>query len=112
MKHQWPSCWVVTGIGSLSQASLRFAGRHDMELLSGKYEICSLAGTLSTDGVHVHMVVADEKGHTFGGHLGYGNTIRTTAEIVLGYDLAFQFYRQYDQKTGYHELVVHKRCPN
>ena len=108
-KHRWSSCWIMTGIGSLSQASLRFAGQCEVNILSGDWEICSLGGTLCTDGGHLHMVVADEKGHTFGGHVGHGNIIRTTAEIVLGFDSAYEFSRKHDQETGYAELVVQER---
>ena len=105
-KHGWSSCWIMMGIGSLSQVSLRFAGKNDVQILTGDWEICSLNGTMCSDGVHLHMVVADVDGHTRGGHVGYGNIIRTTGEIVLGYSSLYLFSRQHDSRTGYLELVV------
>ena len=108
-EKQWPSGWVVTGIGSLSRVALRFANKEEPSVYEGSWEICSLAGTLSTDGIHIHMVVSDEKGTTLGGHLVVGNIIRTTAELVLGYSVRTLFHRVGDDETKYPELVVQER---
>lgn len=110
VEHRWPSCWIITGMGSLSQVSLRFAGSSENRLLSGTWEICSLSGTLCIDGVHLHMVVSNENGQTIGGHVGHGNIIRTTAEVVLGFSASYKFSRSLDEKTGFAELVVQERC--
>ena len=107
-EQRWSSCWVMTGIGSLSRLSLRFAGQDEIHTRSGVWEVCSIGGTLSMNGSHLHMVVSDERGKTLGGHVGYGNIIRTTCEIVLGYDSSHRFTREYDAKTGYSELVIHE----
>ena len=100
------SAFVVGGIGSLVNASLRLADAQSETLLQGPFEILTLSGTLSPDGAHLHMAVADPKGQVLGGHVGYGNEIRTTAELLLlrlpGWTLA----RQADEVTGFRELVI------
>ena len=105
-KEGWASCWIITGMGSLSQFSLRFAAQDDVCVRKGSYEICAMSGTLCMEGLHIHMVVSNEQGRSFGGHLREGCVIRTTAEIVLGYSKKFLFSRVYDQQTGYPELSI------
>ena len=104
--HQLPSAWIMTGMGSLSILSIRYAGQDEVVKLKQKWEICSLAGTLSKTGVHVHIVASDETGHCVGGHLGVGSIVRTTAEIVLGSSSDIVFQRVIDDRTGYPELTI------
>lgn len=99
---------IVTAMGSLSQAGLRFAGRPETNILKGDFEIVSLVGTLSPAGSHLHMAVSDEEGRTTGGHLKEGNIIRTTAEIVIGELDDVIFSRELDPQTGYDELKITK----
>jgi uncharacterized protein len=70
---------VVTGIGSLRPARLRLAGAQDAFEIEGDSEILTLAGTLSPDGPHLHMSVADAQGGVVGGHVLPGCVVRTTA---------------------------------
>ncbi|MBQ9988085.1 MAG: DUF296 domain-containing protein, partial [Erysipelotrichales bacterium] len=73
------------------------------------YEIVSLTGTLSTEGLHLHISVSDKEGRVWGGHLSDGCVIYTTAEIVLGELEQYTFTREMDENTGYKELVVRER---
>lgn len=98
--------FVVSGIGSLRDVLLRFAGVSKASLLPGDFEIISLAGAITADGAHLHMAVSDSTGKVFGGHVVYGNTIRTTAEILLARTPGWHLSRQFDAATGYPELVV------
>jgi hypothetical protein len=98
------AAFVVTGIGSLSQARLRWAGAAEPVLLSGDLEILTLAGTISPDGSHLHLGVADAQGRVSGGHAAAGCLIRTTAEILLGLLPEWTFRRVPDARTGYAEL--------
>ena len=75
---------VLLGIGSLSVAKLRLAGQQESTAIRGDLEILSLTGTLSPDGAHLHITVADSTGAVIGGHLCTGSQVRTTAELVLG----------------------------
>jgi predicted DNA-binding protein with PD1-like motif len=74
---------LISGIGSLSVARLRLAGRRQSTTLAGDLDILSLAGTLSPDGAHLHIAVADSSGAVIGGHLCAGSLVRTTAELVI-----------------------------
>lgn len=100
--------FVVAGIGSLSGASLRLAAAEVATCLAGPFEIISLAGTLATDGTHLHMSIADGAGRILGGHVGYGNTIGTTAEVLLVAVEGWRFARVFDPATGYRELEARR----
>ncbi len=96
--------FILTAIGSLKQANIRFADREISTVLNDKFEILSLNGTLANTGVHLHIAIADKAGKTIGGHLVEGCIIYTTAEIVIGASEEFSFIRTVDQQTGYKEL--------
>jgi predicted DNA-binding protein with PD1-like motif len=71
-EHRVQAAFVLQGIGSLSVACIRFAGRPDCTTLRGDLEILTLGGSLSPDGPHLHVSVADAAGRVTGGHLGAG----------------------------------------
>ncbi|ETX14296.1 DNA-binding protein [Roseivivax halodurans JCM 10272] len=98
--------FVAAAIGSLSAARIRPAGRNDALMLAEPLEIVSLSGTLSPDGAHLHIAVADARGTMTGGHLLPGCAIRTTAEIVIALLTDLRFSRPQDPATGYNELVI------
>lgn len=97
---------IVSAVGSLSAAVLRYAGQPQGTAIDGALEIVSLSGTLSADGPHLHAAVADAQGRVLGGHVLAGCTVRTTAEIVLALLPGWSFRRAPDAATGYAELVV------
>ena len=97
---------VISAIGSLSVAELRFAGAAAATTIRGDLEILSLSGTLSADGAHLHIAVADSSGAVIGGHLCAGSLVRTTAEFVIGLLPEWRFSRELDPATGYPELQI------
>ncbi|WP_114810072.1 PPC domain-containing DNA-binding protein [Paraburkholderia kururiensis] len=100
------AAFVVQGMGSLSVAQLRYAGAQEATALHGDLEILTLAGSLSPDGAHLHMSVANARGEVFGGHVAPGCMVRTTAEIVLALLPEHRFSREIDPRTGFAELVI------
>jgi predicted DNA-binding protein with PD1-like motif len=104
--------FILTTVGSLKQATLRFANQNDSKVLQDKFEIVSLVGTLSTNGIHLHISISDKDGKTIGGHLQKGCLIYTTAEIVIGVSEDFIFLRTVDENTGYKELEIQPRFLN
>jgi predicted DNA-binding protein with PD1-like motif len=98
------AAFVVSGIGSLSGASIRFAGAETAARIEGNLEILTLAGSLSPDGSHLHISVSDAEGRVFGGHAAPRCTVRTTAEILIAVLPDCQFARTHDPLTGYAEL--------
>ena len=103
------SAFIVSGIGSLSGATLRLAGADAPSQFTGLFEIICLSGTITADGAHLHMAVADSSGHLVGGHVCYGNVIRTTAEVLLVRLQDWTLSRSPDPQTGFAELVVAAR---
>ncbi|MEO1069472.1 MAG: PPC domain-containing DNA-binding protein [Cyanobacteria bacterium J06638_6] len=97
---------ILTALGSLTQASLRFAAANEATAIAGPLELLSLTGTLSRHGMHLHAAVADAQGQVYGGHLMPGCLIRTTAEIAIAELPHLRLHRQSDPQTGYRELVI------
>ncbi len=98
--------FILTAIGSLKQATIRFANQNVSTVLTDKFEIISLNGTLANTGIHLHIAIADKQGKTLSGHLDNGCLIYTTAEIVIGASEDFTFMRTLDEQTGYKELQI------
>ena len=99
---------IVTCVGSLARAKLRLAGGDEVLELEGPLEIVSLVGTLSPDGPHLHVALADRGGRVHGGHLLAGCTIFTTAEVVLAELEGCRFTRELDPATGWRELRIER----
>jgi predicted DNA-binding protein with PD1-like motif len=107
--HDLQAGFILTAIGSLTQATIRFADQKTSEILPVKFEILSLNGTLSIHGIHLHITIADSTGRTIGGHLDNGCIIYTTAEIVIGESKDVVFTRTADSLTGFLELEIKPR---
>lgn len=105
-QHHLRAAYVVTCVGSLKVAAIRFADQPHATTVNGPLEIVSLVGTISPDGPHLHISVADTAGRTSGGHLTEGSLVYTTAEIVLGELTDATFSRAKDPITTYDELVI------
>lgn len=108
------AAFVLSGIGSLSNAGLRFAGAEQPRRLTGDMEILSLSGTVAFNGTgegarsssHLHMALSTASGEVFGGHVAPGCTVRTTAEVLLALLPEWEFSREPDAATGYLELQI------
>ncbi len=100
--------FIITSVGSLEKVTLRLADQKNTSSFEGKFEIVSLVGTLSQDGVHLHVSLSDSAGRTIGGHLVEGCQIYTTAEIVIGEANGIVFGREADKLTGYKELTIRR----
>ncbi len=99
---------ILTCVGSLTTATLRFANQEGPAVRHGHFEIISLVGTVSINGSHLHLALADSTGQTFGGHLLDGCRVYTTAEIVIGELPELDFTRDPDPITTYRELRVRR----
>lgn len=114
-KHH-TSAFILTAVGSLQDVTIRLAnasrfseekddGTNHIKRYKQRFEIVSLTGTLSRDGVHIHISLSDAEGNVIGGHLIDG-VIFTTCEVILGSTSDVDFTREVDEDTGYTELVV------
>lgn len=107
--------FILSCVGGLSQARLRMpgaAGEPDVfRSWAEPMEIVSATGTLSPDGLHVHVSLSGRDGACVGGHLVGGCLVHTTAELVIGEAEELAFGRPHDPATGYGELSVQMRTP-
>lgn len=107
--HNIRAAAILSAVGSLTRVSLRYANQRDAVIGTGHFEIVSLVGTLNEESMHLHLSVSDHLGNTRGGHLLPGNTVYTTAEIVITELEDADFQREPDARSGYRELKVKPR---
>ena len=105
-KHVMAGC-ILSGVGSLSYATLRLADRAYNSEYEGRFEIVSIIGTLSVHGSHLHISISDQDGRTIGGHFESGCKIYTTAEIVIAIFEDVVYKRKFAEDSGYDELAVY-----
>ncbi len=107
--NQIKAGFIITCVGNLEKATLRMANENILKNFEEDYEIVSVVGTLSPEGIHLHMSLSDKEGNVIGGHLKEGCVIRTTVEIVIGEAENLTFSRTFDEKTGFKELKIKKK---
>lgn len=105
--------FILTCVGSLSQARLRMPGAPGQAKVFRTYqkpmEIVSLTGPLCLDCLQIHISLSRRDGVCIGGHLVRGCLVHTTAELVIGDLTDLVFRRVEDPATGYRELRVDRR---
>lgn len=111
------AAFIMTAVGSVSSVTLRMANAtqspddepvNDVRTWTECMEVVSLVGTFAGDedtSKHLHMSVADAQGRVYGGHF-VGATVFTTLELVVGTVDGVSFEREFDERTGYRELVI------
>lgn len=102
---------LLSLVGSLSTATLRYAGKEEATVLEGPFEVVSATGVVAASGSHLHLSLTDKNGTTLGGHFMSGNYVYTTIELVI-LDLSeqYSFKREFCPLSGYDELSVVARC--
>jgi predicted DNA-binding protein with PD1-like motif len=102
--------FIISCVGGLQKAVVRMAGakpaKQDIRTFEQDYEIVSLVGTVSVNGMHMHISFSDREGSVIGGHLKEGTIVHPTAEIVIGIDETREFGREIDNETGFKELII------
>ncbi|MDR3214730.1 MAG: DNA-binding protein [Bacilli bacterium] len=99
---------ILCAVGCVNEISIRLANGKTNLHKKKSYEIISLIGSVSINGSHLHIALADEDGLVIGGHLNGGCLINTTCEICLLELEDYEFNRTYDIQTGYQELLINK----
>lgn len=100
---------VKCGVGCVYEAKFRLANAEYYFYRKDNYEIVSLMGTVSKNGCHIHISLADREGKVIGGHLVDGCLVNTTAEICIEELDNYSFNREFDENTGYKELIITKK---
>ncbi len=96
---------VLSAVGCVSQARVRDASGVNLREISEHCEIVSLNGTVSARRSHLHIALSKEDLSTVGGHLVEGCIINTTCELVIGILDGWEIDKEFDEETGYHELI-------
>jgi len=104
---------VIALIGTLKNVTMGFYKDKKYEYIpiQGPLEIASCIGNVSTNEsgevvVHAHVLVSNQKGEAFGGHLMKGSWVGATAELVIieAGDVTLQ--RALDEKTNLNLLKL------
>lgn len=103
---------ILSAVGSLTQASIRYANQPESHIHTGHFEIVSITGTVEEGGEHIHISIATGQGGLIGGHLMTGCIIYTTSEVSLGELEGVRFARETDTHgSGWDELKVYPAAP-
>jgi predicted DNA-binding protein with PD1-like motif len=93
-------------IGSIKHAVLGYYrdGEYKNTKFEGPLEVASCTGNVAVDEkgeavVHAHVVVTNEKGEAFGGHLMTDSPVGATAELILIETEGISMVRVFDEKT-------------
>ena len=77
--------FVLGVVGNLSQAAFQCPGRPQPSVLQGDLEIITLNGTVSPQGVHLHLSLSDGDCQVWGGHLEHGTLVLKGADLLVGF---------------------------
>ena len=78
------SGFVLGVVGNLSQAAFQCPGQPRPTILEGDLEIITLQGTISPQGVHLHLSFSDGACQVWGGHLEPGTLVQKGADLLVG----------------------------
>jgi len=97
---------IFLAIGSLKEAVLGYLknGQYKSVELDGPLEIASCMGNVAVDEkgeviIHAHLVVSNEDGEAFGGHLMKGSHVGATAELIIIEGVGVKLQKVLDEKT-------------
>jgi predicted DNA-binding protein with PD1-like motif len=98
----------VRALGAVSVARFSFyhqvAQQYRFIELEKPLEIISLLGNISLKDakpfVHAHIILADEHGQAFGGHLAEGTRVFVCEFVIQEYQSSEPLVRHFDEETG------------
>ena len=96
---------VLSAVGCISRGRVRDASGVTIREIGDHCEIVSLNGTVSRERCHLHIALSREDLSTIGGHLCEGCIINTTCELVVAEIPGTVIEKEFDEETGYDELV-------
>ncbi|CAM3610727.1 PPC domain-containing DNA-binding protein [Erysipelothrix urinaevulpis] len=105
-KHEIKAAYIGTCVGSFQRVVFRKGYDQVLFTMEGPFEIVSMEGTLSNQGMHLHTAVSDTNFKVYGGHLLVGSIIQSTAEIVLIELESHELRRSKGDLTDFKELHI------
>lgn len=109
LDNNFDTAIVLSAVGCVDKVKIRLAKAINYLEVDEDFEIVSLTGTISKGKCHLHISLADEIGNVIGGHLSEGTIINTTCELVLGILEKYESKREFDDSTGYDEIVFRRK---
>ena len=101
---------LLSGVGCVTKARVRDASGVTIVDIDEPMEIVSLMGTVSETRCHLHIAFSKEDLSVVGGHLVEGCIINTTCELVIGEQEGYVYDVEFDEETGYDELIIRERA--
>ena len=83
-RTQQLSGFVLGVVGNLSRAAFQCPGQPQPTVLEGDLEVITLNGTLSPEGVHLHLSLSDGACQVWGGHLEPGTLVQKGVDLLVG----------------------------
>ena len=83
-RTQHLSGFVLGVVGNLSRAAFQCPGQPQPTVLEGDLEVITLNGTLSPEGVHLHLSLSDGACQVWGGHLEPGTLVQKGVDLLVG----------------------------
>ena len=99
---------VISSVGCVLKGRVRNAGATAILDIPEPCEIICLNGTVSAQRTHLHIALSKSDLSTVGGHLKEGCIIDTTCELVLMEIPNISYNVEFDESTGYDELIFNK----
>ena len=78
------SGFVLGVVGDLSAACFQCPGQHNPTRMHGILEVITLNGTVSPQGVHLHLSLSDGACQVWGGHLEPGTIVHRGVQLMVG----------------------------
>lgn len=103
--EQLQAAVILSGVGCVSRAQVRDADGATIRRIDEHCEIVALQGTVSQTRCHVHIALSRMGLGVVGGHLAPGCIINTTCELVLLEQDGWTCSREFDDETGYDEIL-------
>ena len=101
---------VLSAVGCICRGRVRDASGVTIREIADHCEIVSLNGTVSEKRCHLHIALSREDLSTIGGHLCEGCIVNTTCELVIAELPATAIEKEFDEETGYDELIFVPRA--
>ena len=105
------SGFVLGVVGNLTQASFQCPGQANPTVLEGDLEVITLNGTLSPEGVHLHLSLSDGACQVWGGHLEPGTIVQKGVDLLIGVLEQRDGSPEQQSSTPRLEIAVLPGCP-
>ncbi len=105
------SGFVLGVVGNLTQASFQCPGQANPTVLEGDLEVITLNGTLSPEGVHLHLSLSDGACQVWGGHLEPGTIVQKGVDLLIGVLEQRDNSPEQQSSTPRLEIAVLPGCP-